>query len=68
MTANKPEPDPEMERLMPAIDSRLGEYVDAYVLIAISTNGRPMVMHKPGTPAHALALRALVADYAMGRT
>lgn len=68
MPKNKPSPEPEMERLMPAIDSRLTEYVDAYVLIAISTDGRPIVMHKPGNPVQGLALRTLAVDYVMGRS
>lgn len=56
-----------MDRLIPALDSRLGEFVDAYVLIAVSTTGKPIVMHKPGSHVHALALRTLITDYAMGR-
>ena len=67
MIRKQPEPEPEMERLIPALDSRLGEYVDAYVLVAISTSGKPIVMHKPGSQTEALALRTLITDYVMGR-
>lgn len=69
MAKRKPErPVPAMERLMPAIDARLSEFVDAYLLIAITTDGQPVVINREGNRIQALALRALVADHVMGRS
>jgi hypothetical protein len=67
MARRKPDKQVEMERLMPAIDSRLSEFVDAYLFIAITPDGETMVMRKQGSHVQSLALRAMIADYVMGR-
>lgn len=68
MARRKPDQQPmEMGKLMTAVDARLSEFVDSYVFIAITADGRPIEMRKEINPVQRLALRALVADHVMGR-
>ena len=41
--------------------------MDCYAIVGISANGDPVTLMRNGTPTQQLAMRALIADLAMGR-
>lgn len=63
--ANKKKP--EIRQFISSLDARLIEHMDCYAIVGISVSGEPVTLMRNGTPAQQLAVRALIADLAMGR-
>jgi hypothetical protein len=58
---------PEIHQFITSLDARLIEHMDCYAIVGISANGDPVTLMRNGTPTQQLAMRALIADLAMGR-